>query len=305
MKGHYVSAGPLRRGDKACLVAPAGAVPDPEIIRRAEDFLRSAGLQVYTDPQVFARFGSLAGTDAARLTAVQRALDDPSCRLIWAVRGGYGSIRLIDRLDWTAFKRQPKWLAGFSDITVLHTELHRLGYASLHSWMPVNLTDDQPQEIRRAFLDLLFDRPPAVRFAHDSQNLRAREVEGILTGGNLATLVSMIGRPGLDLRGKILFVEDIGEHLYAVDRLFRSLSVAGWLKGLAALVVGHFTDIKQDDPPFPYSVKQIVRQVTAGEDYPVFFGFPAGHEPLNYPLVLGGNYRIEADGTFWQLSQVG
>ncbi|NPA46952.1 MAG: LD-carboxypeptidase, partial [Chlorobi bacterium] len=282
----------------------AGMVADPAVIRRGEDFLRQAGWEVYTHPQVYARLGSLAGPDEWRLQALQQALDDPDCRLIWAVRGGYGSIRLIDRLDWTAFARHPKWLAGFSDITVLHTELHRRGFQSLHTWMPINLNDDQPQEVREAFLNILQGRPASVHFAGDSQNLRSREVQGILTGGNLATLVSMAGRPGLDFRGKILFVEDVGEHLYAVDRLFRSLHTAGLLKDLAALVIGHFTDIRHDDPPFPYSVKQIVRQVTAHENYPVFFGFPAGHESINYPLILGRTYRMQQKGDEWILKTV-
>ncbi len=302
MKNRKFVAPPfLRRGDKVCLVAPAGALHDPAVIDRAVALLNSYGLQPHVAPQAYENLGSLAGTDEERLQALQIALDDPQCRMIWALRGGYGSIRIAGRLDWTGFKKNPKWLAGFSDITVFHTLLHRIGFQSLHAWMPVNLNDEQPSRVRNHFFDLLFGKKPPVEFPHDSMNLHSREIQGILTGGNLATLASMCGS-GFDFDGKILFLEDVGEHLYAVDRLFRMLDSAGALKNLAGLLVGKFTDIRHDDPPFPFTVKQIVRQLTAGRNYPVFFNFPAGHVPENYPLILGAEHRISRNEGGWRLT---
>ena len=303
MKTHrYISPDPLRRGDRVCLVAPAGALSGTAPVERAVTLLESYGLQAVVDDQVFQSFGSLAGTDDFRRKALQRALDDPYCRMIWPVRGGYGSIRIFDRLDWTGFRKHPKWIAGFSDITVFHTFLHRTGYQSVHAWMPVNIDENQPEKVRTHLFDLLVGKPVSVDFPHDSMNLRPRETKGILTGGNLATLVSMCG-PGFDFSGKILFLEDVGEHLYAVDRLFRMLDLAGGMKNLAGLIIGRFTDIHHDDPPFPYSVKQIVRMLTRKYDYPVFFGFPAGHVPGNEPMILGSEHRISRHGNGWRLKR--
>ena len=296
----YKAPAPLKQGDKICLVAPAGALAETTVIDKAVRLLQSRGFRTQVAPQAYRQWGSLAGSDHERLQAMQTALDDPECRMIWALRGGYGSIRIIDRLDWTGFRNNPKWIAGFSDITVFHVWLHRLGYQSVHSWMPVNLDEDQPERVRKHLFDLLSGKPVPIDFPHDSMNLRPQETQGILTGGNLATLVSMC-ETGFDFRGKMLFLEDVGEHLYAVDRLLRSLARTGALDGLAGLIIGRFTDIRHDDPPFPFTVKQIVRQLTATKDYPVFFGFPAGHVPENYPMILGAEYHIDKQGNGWRL----
>ena len=298
----YKAPAPLKQGDKVCLVAPAGALADTAVIDRAVRLLQSRGFRTQVAPQAYRQWGSLAGSDHERLQAMQAALDDPECRMIWALRGGYGSIRIIDRLDWTGFRNNPKWIAGFSDITVFHVWLHRLGYQSVHSWMPVNLDEDQPERVRKHLFDLLSGKPVPVDFPHDSMNLRPQETQGILTGGNLATLVSMC-ETGFDFRGKMLFLEDVGEHLYAVDRLLHSLEHAGGLNDLAGLLVGRFTDIRHDDPPFPLTVKQIIGELTATKDYPVFFGFPAGHIPENEPMILGAEYGISRHKGGWRFQK--
>ncbi len=305
MKGYAVRKPPfLKPGDTVALLAPAGVITRPSVIDDAVALLENEGFRVKVFPQSYQRYGSFAGKDDTRLQALQQALDDPSIRLIWALRGGYGSIRLKDRIDWSGFSKHPKWFAGFSDISVWLQEIYRLGFASLHTFMPVNLAEEIPSAYIRAFFDLLKGKTVRHTVKRDSMNKNEQPVEGELTGGNLATLYSLLPGSNLSFRNQILFLEDVGENLHAVDRMFQSLRAGGFLAGLKALLIGTFSEIKQSDPVFPYSVKQIVSDAVKSYDYPVFFNFPVGHTAENFPVIHGGYYRIEIDKEKWAFSNL-
>jgi len=291
----------LKKGDKILFIAPAGVFRDPDALQKAVAWVEDNGWQAEIHPSVYERFGSFSAPDEARAMMMQEAFERRDVAVIWAVRGGYGSLRIIDRLDFSPLRHHPKWLTGFSDITVFHARLFREKIRSLHAWMPVQMSDTLPGAVLETTASLLKGKPVRISVARDSMNRNEQAVEGILTGGNAATLLSCLTACRLSFKDAILFLEDTDEHLYALDRIFQSMRRAGIFKQIKALILGHFTRIKQDNPPFPYTVKQIVLQAVDNPSLPVFFGFPAGHEPENYPLMMGANYKISIDTNRWYL----
>jgi muramoyltetrapeptide carboxypeptidase len=257
--------------------------------------LQSWGLEVVLGDTVNASFHQFAGNDKLRAADLQRFIDDDRIKAIVAARGGYGTVRMIDKVDFSRFTQNPKWLIGFSDITVLHAHLFtNYGAQTIHGQMPVNIPDASKHSIdtlRRA----LFGEELSYDFTTHNIN-KPGNAEGILIGGNLSLLVAISGSVSdLDYTGKILFIEDVGEYLYSVDRMLRMLDRAGKLKNLAGLVVGGFTDIKDNDIPFGQTAPQIVMDIVKDYDYPVCFDFPAGHIPDNNSLVLGRAVILKVD----------
>ncbi len=291
----------LKKGDLIALVAPAGVMKNPEKVARFENYLKEKGFRVFVHPQVYQSFGSFAGPDDERIKALQEVMDNEEVSAIWAVRGGYGSIRIIDRLNWNNFKKNPKWLIGFSDITVFHAYLFSNHIASVHGPMPVQWNENFSTGVLDTTLDLIMNREVIYQTPRDSMNLFEKDVTGILTGGNAATLASLAGSHFRPNQPHVLFLEDVDEHLYELDRIFRALDKAGIFQKTQALILGSFTDIKQDFPPFPYSVKQIIREVVKKYGFTVFFGFNAGHIPRNFPLVFGKNVQIKVNEKNWEL----
>ncbi len=300
-KNNFLTPPFLKKNNRIGILAPAGVFNDKEVLNKAVSFLEQNGWQAKIYPQTFEKFGSLAGTDTIRLNTLQHALNDDEIQALWCVRGGYGSIRIVDRLDFSKFEQHPKWLIGFSDITVFHLKFFELQIQSIHGIMPVQFKDNLPDDVLIKTAQTLRGNLPSYNIHRDSMNMRERNTEGILIGGNAATLLSYITSCSVDFHNKILFLEDVGENLYALDRIFQSFKRAGIFNRIKGLVLGYFTDIKQDNPPFPYTVKQIVSQAVGEAQIPVFFGFPAGHEPDNYPLVFGHTYRIEVLDDTWSL----
>jgi muramoyltetrapeptide carboxypeptidase len=253
--------------------------------------LRAWGLAVATGEHLFARHHQFAGTDAQRLADLQRALDDPETAAIICARGGYGTTRIVDQLDFTAFLRQPKWLVGYSDITTLHLHLHRLGVESLHATMPLLFNRDTPPSIE-SLHNLLFGGEMDYPVAPHRLN-RPGEGSGVLVGGNLALLASNVGTASdVDTQGKVLFLEDINEYLYSLDRMMVQLKRSGKLAGLAGLVVGHFTDSKDNDIPFGKDPYEIVDDAVREYGFPVCYGFPVGHEPENLAMPCGRTVHL-------------
>ena len=253
----------------------------------AVKLLQSWGLEVVLGETVDASYHQFAGDDDMRARDLQRFIDDDSIKAIIAARGGYGTMRMIDKVDFTCFAQNPKWLVGFSDITVLHTHLlTNYGVQTIHGQMPVNIPDASAwslETLRKALLgeELSYNLNP-----HPLN--RQGEATGILAGGNLSLLISVSGSVSdLDYADKILFIEDVGEYLYAIDRMLRNLKRARKLERLAGLVVGGFTDVKDNDIPFGQTVPEIIMEVVKEYDYPVCFDFPAGHIPNNCSLILG------------------
>ncbi|MGE4585805.1 MAG: LD-carboxypeptidase [Mangrovibacterium sp.] len=283
----------LRPGDRIRIVSPAGKVHREKILG-GMDLLRQAGFELIPGKSVFCSHDRFAGTDEQRLADLQEALDDPLCRAVICSRGGYGAIRIAPRIKFNRFRRHPKWLTGFSDITVLHACLQQTGFCSIHGAMPVNYLKDGKPAVSFVELIRLLEGSanPAPEFPPCPQN-REGVATGMLTGGNLSILCSLLGTPlESSTDGCILFIEEVSEQLYKLDRMMHSLRLAGKLKKLKALVAGQFTEMKEGDSPFGQSVEEIIRHAVRNYDYPVCFGFPAGHSKLNLPLMLGASYSL-------------
>ncbi len=280
----------LKKGDKIAITCPAKSLPSD--INTAIQLLESWGLEVVIGETVTATYHQFAGNDALRTKDLQRFLDDDSVKAIVAARGGYGTIRVIDQLDFSHFRQSPKWLVGFSDITVLHSHIHTTcGVQTIHGQMPLNVPDaTKPslESLRKA----LFGEPLHYEYESETSG-RDGEAEGVLIGGNLTLLVMMGGSISeMDYTDKILFIEDVGEYLYSIDRMLWQLKRAGKLAKLKGLIAGGFTDVKDNAIPFGQTVPEIVMNLVKEYDYPVCFDFPAGHIDNNYALRLGSKIKF-------------
>jgi muramoyltetrapeptide carboxypeptidase len=283
----------LKKGDKIAITCPAKKLPKP--MDDAVALLKSWGLEVVIGETVNASYHQFAGDDELRAKDLQRFIDDDSIKAIIAARGGYGTVRIIDKVDFSKFAANPKWIVGFSDITVLHAHLFANYQAqTIHGQMPVNIPDASKYSLdtlRKA----LFGEELSYQFNSHHLN-RIGEAAGPVIGGNLSLLVAILGSiSDYSYDGKILFIEDVGEYMYSVDRMIRALDRAGKLKNLAGLIVGGFTDLKDNDIPFGQAVPEIVMEVVKNYNYPVCFDFPAGHIPDNQSLILGQSLTLKVD----------
>ena len=288
-----ITPDPLNTGDRIAIVAPAGKVPQKTVENAAEVF-RHWGLEVVLGKHLFNNVFQYSASDHDRLRDLQQALDDPSIKAIFCARGGYGAIRIIDQLHFEGFRKAPKWVIGFSDITVIHAHMHvHLGTESIHGTMAAGMdyNGSGPESLR----SILFGPPPEYNLPKHPLS-RTGSSEGQLIGGNLAILAGLLGSPSdMDTRGKILFIEEVGEHLYRIDRMMWSLKRAGKLAGLSGLIVGGMTDIPDSKKDFGKEPNEIIHEHLKPYDYPVCFNFPAGHQTDNRALVLGRNITLEVD----------
>jgi len=283
----------LRRGDTLGIPAPSGCLAEPEILP-ALDMIRSWGLNVVTGKYIFRRRNSFAGTDAQRTADFQRMLDDPGINAILCARGGYGAVRILPGLRVEQFIKRPKWIAGCSDITVLHAFLQqKLRIESLHSVMPRFVPPGEPDlasmdSLRAA----LFGEVRQYTMATSRYSIPGK-ARGTLVGGNLSVLYSLAGTD-IEPRtaGRILFLEDVGEYLYHIDRMLMNLSLRGRLKDLKGLVVGYMSGMKISASGYRKPAYAVIRDAVAGFGYPVLFGFPAGHMHPNMSLVLGREVEL-------------
>lgn len=283
----------LSPGDKVMIVSPSGKVRREHVERGAE-LLEREGYEVVIGRHAFDGEGVFAGSDADRAADMQEALDDESVRAVFCSRGGYGCLRTHGLLDWSGFLQRPKWLVGFSDVTVFHSFLATRKVASVHGvMMSYFLKDGEPTESFRMTMEMLRGKMPDYQVAPHGLNVSG-SAAGILTGGNLSILQSLRGTP-LDVipEGRILFIEDIHEYRYHLDRMMQNLKVGGVLERLSGLIVGHFTKMRDGDTPFSRSTEEIIRDAVEPYGYPVVFGFPAGHELPNLPLMMGGGITME------------
>ncbi len=287
----------LKKGDRIRIVSPAGKV-EKEKISAGMKLFDQAGFEIVWGDHVFDNHFQFAASDANRLQDLQQALDDPECKAIVCARGGYGAIRLVDQLDLSAFRRQPKWVVGFSDITVLHACIQKEDFCSIHGAMPgFYLKDDMPTESFKELLKALKSETRPVEIPTHEFN-RLGEVSGKLVGGNLSIVYSLMGTSlEPELAGNILFIEDLAEYLYHLDRIMHSLKLSGKLGNLNGLLVGGFTEMKDNDAPFGQSALEIIRDAAKEYNFPVCFDFPAGHIDRNLPLVFGAEYRLQVRGS--------
>ncbi len=284
----------IKTGSKIHIVSPAGKM-DEKYVMPAVEWLTEQGYKVELGKHVFARHFQFAGTDEQRLDDLQTAMDDPETDVILCSRGGYGTVRIIDKLDFTNFQKKPKWLVGFSDITVLHSCLNNLRVASIHGAMPRYFFNDNglPNENLTSLMQVLSGEEISYNFSTNNKN-RMGSVTAELTGGNLSLITSQLGtRFDIETNGKILFLEEIDEYLYHTDRMIRQLKLAGKLDKLAGLIIGDFTDMKNNASPFGENVHEIISEAVKEFDYPVAFDFPAGHDKRNLALTFGQTWQLD------------
>ena len=236
-------------------------------------------------------------TNKDRAADFQQQMDNPNIKAIWCVRGGYGTIRMIDLLDFTKFKQNPKWIVGFSDVTVIHSYINNLNIATIHGAMPITV-GKASQESIESLRKSLFGESLKYQIPFDTAN-RLGNAKGEIVGGNLSILYSLMGSNAqINCKGKILFIEDLDEYLYHVDRMMLSLKRCGCFDGLHGLIVGTMTKMKDNDIPWGKNANQIIEDVTKGYSFPVLYNFPAGHFRDNRALILGKQVSLEINKEF-------
>ncbi|HRY97468.1 MAG TPA: LD-carboxypeptidase [Bacteroidales bacterium] len=286
----------LKRGDLIGIVAPARRT-SPEEMAPALEMIEARGFRIRLGEHLYAADRQFAGTDAQRAADVQRMIGDPEVRAILCARGGYGSVRLVDRIDWQALARDPKWIIGYSDVTVFHSHIHRhLGMETLHATMPLNFAQPGAEESLSSLWKALEGQLQGYTAPAHPLN-RAGMAEGQLVGGNLSVLYSLMGSPSdLDVAGKILFIEDLDEYLYHIDRMMMNLKRNAWPDRIVGLMVGGMTQMNDNTVPFGRTAEEIIREAMEGFDIPLAFGFPAGHLADNRALMLGRRVQLSVNG---------
>lgn len=285
----------LKTGDTVIIVSTARKVSKAEV-KPAIDLLTSWGLNVQTGKNLFKFQNQFAGADEERSGDLQRALNSKAKAILFA-RGGYGTVRIIDSIDWKRFLKNPKWLIGFSDLTVLHSHVQRhFSVQTIHGPMALNIPNLSASCLN-VYKETLFGS--SLRYSSSKQQPhleklnRKGKAKGLLTGGNLSVIYSILGSASdIETEGKILFLEDLDEYLYHIDRMMMNLKRNGKLKSLAGLIVGGMTEMKDNPIPFGKTAEEIIHEAVAEYSYPVVYGFPAGHIPNNYPLILGSEVTL-------------
>lgn len=286
----------LKAGDTVAIVAPSGILKDrTDEIELAKKLLTSWGLNYVVGKHVFSKDHHFAGTDDERCEDFQKAMDDPKISAIWSARGGYGTVRILDKLDYTKFRKKPKWIVGYSDITALHNQANIEGFESLHAMMCVSLTDDNKglEETIATFKDALFGKPLSYTLDGSKYN-RVGTVTAPLVGGNLTVLHTMLGsKTSLDVSGKILFIEEIGEYEYHIDRMLQSLKRAGYFDNCKGVIVGDISKVRKNTTAWGVPVEQLIVDALSEYDFPIAFNMHAGHEKDNRAMILGRTVELK------------
>ena len=283
----------LIKSDTVAIVSTARKISLEEI-KPAIELLESWKLNVKIGKTVGLEENQFAGTDELRRKDFQDMLDDGEVHAIWCARGGYGTVRILDALDFTNFKKNPKWIIGYSDVTVLHSHIHNLGIESLHATMPINVSKNSSEALN-SLKDTLFGNRLEYLIKPDKLN-KFGKANGRLVGGNLSILYSLLGsETTIKTKGRILFIEDLDEYLYHIDRMMQNLKRNGYFEGLKGLIVGSMSDMNDNVIPFGKTAKAIVFDVCKDYDFPICFEFPAGHVDDNRALIFGRNIQLEVD----------
>jgi muramoyltetrapeptide carboxypeptidase len=281
----------LQKGDTIVILATARKNIDDNL-KPAIDLLHSWGLEVVIGKTIGLDNNQLAGTDAQRAEDFQHQLDNPNIKAIWCVKGGYGTVRMIDLLDFTKFKQNPKWIVGFSDVTVLHSYINKMNIATIHGPMPITVERATPETIE-SLRKALFGESLKYEIPFDAAN-KLGNAKGEIVGGNLSILYSLMGSNAqIDCKGKILFIEDIDEYLYHIDRMMMSLKRCGCFDDLNGLIVGGMTKMRDNDIPWGKNANQIIEEITRKYSFPIVYNFPAGHFRDNRALIFGKQVSLE------------
>jgi len=275
----------LQKGDTVAIVSTARKVSKKELIP-ALAILKNWKLNVVIGTSIEAEEHQFAGNDKLRASDFQEMLDNPKIKAIWCARGGYGSVRMVDLLDFSNFKNNLKWIIGYSDVTVLHSHLHQLGFETLHAQMPVSI-ETKTAACVQSLKNSLFGNNTTITIPSEVYNVTGN-AKGVLVGGNLSMLYSLCGSSSsISTKGKILFIEDLDEYLYHIDRMLQNLKRNGMLDQLEGLIIGGMTQMHDNDIPFGQSSEEIILSICMDYNYPIVFNFPAGHIKDNRALILG------------------
>jgi muramoyltetrapeptide carboxypeptidase len=284
----------LQKGDTVAIVATARKNIDDNL-KPAIDLLKSWGLEVKIGNTIGLDLNQLAGTDEQRAKDFQEQLDNPNIKMIWCVRGGYGTVRMIDLLDFTKFKQNPKWIVGFSDVTVLHSHLNTMGFKSIHGIMPVTVAKAS-KDAKESMKIALFGHERLEYDILPHKMNKFGKANGELVGGNLSILYSLFGSPSaIDCNDKILFIEDLDEYLYHIDRMMINLQRNGCLESIKGILVGGMTKMKDNDIPWGKDALQIIEDVTKKYNIPIVYNFPAGHIQDNRALPFGSQVTLDVN----------
>lgn len=286
---------PLHKGDTIGLVAPARKISKKEL-KTAVEIIESRGYQIFAGEHLFDNDGQFAGNDANRTEDFREMILNPNIKAILAVRGGYGSVRIVDQLPLISLLSRPKWIAGYSDLTVFHNHINNLGVQTLHSSMPINFSTNTSEALDSLF-DILEGKLPNYNLGNHVLN-RPGKVRGTLVGGNLSVLYSLLGSASFPkTQHPILFLEDLDEYLYHIDRMMMALKRSGFLRNISGLVVGAMTDMHDNTVPFGKTAEEIIREAVEEYHFPVAFNFPAGHISDNRALIMGGTVELVSGTT--------
>ena len=281
----------LKEGDTVAIVCTARKISKKEL-DPAIKLLTHWGLKVKLGDTVGKEYHQFGGTDVQRAEDFQKMLDDKEVQAIWCARGGYGTVRMIDEVNFSSIETNPKWIIGYSDPTVLHCHIHNLGVATIHGQMCLEI-ENKTEATRDTLKNILFGNYDAIKFASDFKLNRTGHAKGQLIGGNLSVLSSVLGsKSTIKTEGKILFLEDLDEYLYHIDRMVHNIKRNGFFKNLAGLVIGGLTDMHDNTSPFGQSAEEIIANAVKEFNFPVCFNFPAGHSKDNRALIFGAETEL-------------
>lgn len=293
----------LHQKDKVIILSPSGSI-DKTFLKGACERLESWGLEVILAKHASTSYGRFAGTVSQRVHDFQKAMDNEQLKMIFCSRGGYGAVHLIDKLDFTIFRNSPKWLVGYSDITLLHQLFQKNGFVSLHAPMARHLAVEPESDFAtQALKNILFGKIPVYECTAHPLN-RQGKAAGKLIGGNLSVFYGLRGTPyDLIPEGSVLFIEDVGEKPYHIDRMMNNLKLGGILEKISGLIIGQFTEY-EEDKLMKSKVYENIARLVKEYAYPVCFNFPAGHTEKNYPLIFGAHAELEVTGEMIKLKTI-
>lgn len=281
----------LQNGDTIAIVSTARKISEEEL-QPAIQLLEKWGLKAVLGKTIGAEENQFAGSDDLRAVDFQKMLDDPKIKAIWCARGGYGTVRIIDKLDFSEFKKNPKWIIGYSDVTVLHSHIHNFGIETLHAQMCLEI-ENKTLETAESIRKVLFGEDYNIEMKRTDSFAPLGILNGELIGGNLSVLYSLCGSASeMNTDGKILFIEDIDEMLYHIDRMMMNLKRSGYLKNLKALVIGGMTEMKDNKVYFGKTAEETIIDLVKEYNYPVISNFPAGHIKDNRALIMGREVEL-------------
>jgi len=289
----------LNENDTVAIVCTARKLTFDEV-SPAVNLLKNWKLNVRLGKTIGLDNFQLGGSDQERMEDFQTMLDDPTIQAIWCARGGYGTVRIIDQIDFSSFLKNPKWIIGFSDITVLHSQIHNLNTASIHSIMPFSV-EKSTKEAIKSLKSVLFGTSVSYKTPSTPYNKNGK-TKGVLVGGNLSILYSLLGsKSSIDTKNKILFLEDLDEYLYHIDRMMVNIKRNGYFDKIKGIIVGGMTDIHDNQVPFGRNVYEIILDTTQEFNIPICFDFPAGHLSDNRALIFGKKIHFEVNNDFVEI----